>query len=308
VTRIDLHAHVVPPAYRDQLPAGGDAAALDVPGAEQLLGDMDRWEIDGCVISMGGNLAGDAGDASLARLVNEGLAEIAGAQPQRLGAIASLPLPDVDAALAELEYALDTLGLEGVLLLSNHRGVYLGERSLDPLFEELDRREVYCFVHPDFPPSQPLPHPGRWYEYPFDTTRAMVHMALNGAFDRYPRVKLQWAHLGGTIPFLARRISTQASRMPDVTAGMQEAEMISYFRQQWYDTGLSPYFGVVAATQDLVPIERIVFGTDWPWFPRPAHGSDLQPQLDAVGPDRAKIDFENARELVPRLVDRVTAD
>jgi len=307
LTRVDLHAHVVPKAYRDQLPAGSDTATLRVPGPEQLLEDMDRWEVDGCVISMGGNLAGDADDATLARLVNEGLAELVRAQPRRLGAIASLPLPDVDAALTELEFALDTLELEGVLLLSNHRGVYLGERRLDPLFEELDRRGAYCFVPPDFPPSQPLPHPGRWYEYPFDTTRAMVHMALNGAFDRYPRVKMQWAHLGGTIPFLARRISTQASRMPDVTAGMQEALLMTYFQRQWYDTGLSPYFGVVAATRDLVPVEQIVFGTDWPWFPRPEHGSDPQPHLDAVGPDRAKIDSDNARALVPKLVERVAS-
>lgn len=305
MTRIDLHAHVVPVDYRDQLPASHDAAAQSIPGADRLLEDMDRWQIDGCVISMGGNLAGTYDDARLARLVNEGLADIVREHSRRLGAIASLPLPDVDASLTELEYALDTLELDGVLLLSNYRGTYLGERILDPVFEELERRGVYCFVHPDFPPSQPLPHPGRWYEFPFDTTRAIVHMALNGGFDRYPSIRMQWAHLGGTTPFLARRISAQASRMPDVCAGMREAEMLTYFRRQWYDTGLSPYYGIVAAAQDLVPIEQIVFGTDWPWFPRPEHGSDPQPQLDAVGPDRAKIDCENARALVPRLVERV---
>lgn len=305
--RIDLHAHVVPSRYRDRLAANADEVALVVPGPEQLLADMERWRIDGCVISLGGNVQAGSDDAALVRLVNEGLADLVREQPHRLAAIASLPLPDVDASLRELEYALDTLDLDGVLLLSNSRGVYLGDRRLDPLFEELNRRGVYCFVHPDFPPAQPLPHPGRWYEFPFDTTRAMVHMALNGAFDRYPDVRMQWAHLGGTIPFLAHRISSQASRMADVTAGAAEPDLMTYFQRQWYDSGLSPHYGLVAAARDIVPIEKLVFGTDWPWFPRPASGDDPQPQLAAVGPDRTKIDWENARELVPRFVRRVTA-
>lgn len=308
MTRIDLHAHVIPSAYRERLRANGDGAALAVPGHDRLLADMDKWQIDGCVLSLGGNVQDGADDSVLTRLVNEGLAEIVRGQPRRLAAIASLPLPDVDAALRELEYALDTLEFEGVLLLSNSRGVYLGDPRLDPLFEELNRREVYCFVHPDFPPSQPLPHPGRWYEFPFDTTRAMVNMALSGAFDRYPSVRMQWAHLGGTIPFLARRISSQASRMAEVTANAEQAELLTYFRRQWYDTGLSPYYGLIEAVQDLVPVEKIVFGTDWPWFPRPPHGDDPQPQLDAVGPDRAKIDAENARALVPLFIERMKLD
>lgn len=305
MTRIDLHAHVVPSRYRDRLAMKEDEVALVVPGPERLLSDMDRWQIDGCVLSLGGNVQAGSDDSMLVRLVNDGLADLVRERPRQLAALASLPLPDVDASLRELEYALDTLGLDGVLLLSNSRGVYLGDRRLDPLFEELNRREAYCFVHPDFPPTQPLPHPGRWYEFPFDTTRAMVHMALNGAFDRYPAVRMQWAHLGGTVPFLAHRISSQASRMAEVTAGAAAPELMTYFRRQWYDTGLSPYHGLVAAARDLAPIEKIVFGTDWPWFPRPDLGDDPQPELAVVGPDRQKIDWVNARALVPGFVDRV---
>ena len=297
---------MLPPGYRALLGPGADPAALSTPSPEQLLSDMDRWEIDATVISLGG-MPDAALDARTAiRVLNEGYAQLVSEHPARLGALASVPLPDVDAALAELEYALDTLGLDGVLLCSNFRGVYLGDSRLEPFFAELERRRAYCFVHPEFPPDAPLPHPGRWYEYPFDTTRAMVNMALSGAFDRYPSVRMQWAHLGGTIPFLARRIDRQSARMPDVTAGMREG-MLAYFERQWYDTGLAPYYGTVAAARDLVPIEKIVFGTDWPWFPRPEHGSDPQPQLDALGPDRLKVEQQNAAALVSSLVDRARA-
>lgn len=304
--RIDLHTHVLPPPYRALLTDNADPAAASTPPPEQLLADIDRWEIDATVISLGGAPDPTLDLATALRTLNEGYADLVRAHPKRLGALASVPLPDVDAALAELEYALDTLKLDGVLLLSNHQGVYLGDPRLDPFFEELERRSAYCFVHPDFPPSSPLPHPGRWYEFPFDTTRAMVNMALNGAFDRYPNVRVQWAHLGGTIPFLARRIDSQSARMTDVVSGMED-RMMTYFRRQWYDTGLAPYYGMVAAARDLVPIEKLVFGTDWPWFPRPEHGTDPQPQLDAVGPDRVKIDHLNAHFLVPALVERLTA-
>jgi len=267
---------------------------------------MDAWEVDAAVISMGGPLRGSGTPAELARLLNEGFAELVREHPTRFGAIASLPLPDVDAALAELEHALDTLQLDGVLLLSNYQGVYLGDTRFDALFAELDRRGAYCFVHPDFPPVAPLPdHPGRWYEFPFDTTRAVVNCALSGTFDRCPNVRMQWAHLGGTIPFIANRIHNQAARMPDVCAGMQLG-MNDYFQRQWYDTGLSEYYGNLVATLGIAPIEHIVFGTDWPYTQLPEHGSDQQPALELLGHARPKVDAENAKALVPRLYERVS--
>ncbi len=304
MTRIDLHCHVFPPAYDAQLPAGGFRG---LPGPKELLSDMDRFEIDASVVSMGGPVHGGRSPAELCRLVNEGYAELVAEHPARLGALASLPLPDVDAALAELDYALDTLGLDGVLLLSNHEGVYLGDERLEPLFAELDRRAAYCFVHPDFPPDWPLPqHPGRWYEFPFDTTRAMVNLALSGGFDRFPNVRMQWAHLGGTVPYLARRIDNQSRHMPDAVSKMSSS-MLECFSRQYYDTGLSAYYGTVAATLGITSLSHVVFGTDWPWYERPEHGSDPEPELSVLGPDRAQVDSLNAASLVPALAARMSA-
>ena len=98
----------------------------------------------------------------------------------RLGALAVLPLPDVDAALAEIAHALDVLDLDGVGLLSNYRGVYLGDPRLEPVMAELDRRKAVAFVHPTIPPpwdAFTLDIPAPVLEYTFDSTRmsAIAH-------------------------------------------------------------------------------------------------------------------------------------
>jgi 6-methylsalicylate decarboxylase len=303
MTRIDLHCHVFPPAYRELV----DTELRPPPPYTDLLAHMDAWEIDAAVLSSGGPLSGPHPLPELTRVINEGFAELVRDHATRFGAIANTPLPDVDAALAELEHAFDTLGLDGVLLLSNYEGVYLGDPRLDPFFDELERRRAYCFVHPDFPPSWPLPdHPGRWYEFPFDTTRALVNCALMGTLDRCPNVRLQWAHLGGTIPFLANRIHNQSWVMPHERTHMQHG-MNHYFARQWYDSGLADYHGNLLSALGIAPIENIVFGTDWPYIPLPEHGRDPQPALSLFGHARAKVDSENAHALVPRLYERVAA-
>ncbi|HZV51859.1 MAG TPA: amidohydrolase family protein [Candidatus Dormibacteraeota bacterium] len=301
MTRIDLHCHVFPANYRNQLPPN----VKPPPPEAELLAYMDVWGIDAAVLSSGGPLVGERPAPELSRLINEGYAELVRTHPSRFGALACMPLPNVDAALTELEHALDTLGLNGVLLLSNYQGIYLGDPRLDPFFEELERRGAYCFVHPDFPPTWPLAgHPGRWYEFPFDTTRALVNLALSGTLDRCPSVRLQWAHLGGTVPFIANRIHNQAAVMPDRTARMS-AGMREYFARQYYDTAQADSYGNLIAALGIAPIEHIVFGTDWPYVHVPEHGSDPQPALGIFGLARPRVDGANARALVPRLCERV---
>src|SRR4051794_35520301 len=125
-TRIDLHAHVIPPVYRDGL-RGPDGTPPPLPSAtlDGLEAMMARYAIDAAVITPGppGVFHGDQGRANeLARAVNEELAGIAHRAPARFAALATLPLPDPGAALAELAHAVDVLGMDGVWLLSNVAG------------------------------------------------------------------------------------------------------------------------------------------------------------------------------------------
>src|SRR5450432_4382292 len=142
---IDVHHHILPDFFwretNDQhAPVGGIAPA---PWSrDSTLSFMDEAEIDVAVTSIstpGVHVGDDARARSLARRCNELSAKLVQARPNRLGGFAALPLPDVDGALEELAYALDTLKLDGVVLFSNSNGVYLGDKSFEPVFAELER-------------------------------------------------------------------------------------------------------------------------------------------------------------------------
>jgi predicted TIM-barrel fold metal-dependent hydrolase len=266
---------------------------------------MDRHAIAAAVMSLAppGVWFGDSGLAKeLSRIVNEATAQLVKEAPQRFAGLAVLPLPEVDAALEELAYALDVLGLDGVALLSNVAGIYPGDERLEPVWTELDRRGAYVFLHPAAPMAPPpLPHHPIWlYEFPFDTTRALVNLVYSGTLERATRLRLQVSHLGGSAPFLAYRIASLAAREPD-QAGAAPSGALAALSRCWYDTGLSNHAAVVEATAGVVPFERIVFGTDWPYAALPASG-DPAPELSAFGDRRALLDSGNAAALVPRLL------
>ena len=296
--RIDCHVHVLPTAYRERL---GD---MPIPAGrrEDYERVMVRYGIDRAVISTGPPGALD-GDLELARLANVGIAELA-ADP-RFAGLATLPLPDVDAALAELARALDDLRLDGVMLLSNVGGTYLGDPALEPLLAELDRRGAYVFVHPGYPPyALPLDHPVWLYEFPFDTVRALANLVYTGALERHGRIRWQIAHLGGAGPMLAHRLASLADREPGL-AREAPAGAVEYLRRLYYDTGLADNAPALAATQALTSLDHVVFGTDWPYLALP-EGDDPAPALAALGEGRSGVDGIHAAALVPRLAEART--
>jgi 6-methylsalicylate decarboxylase len=306
VPRIDAHVHILPPDYRAEL----ERRSLLPPGIppwspELVDGLMARHDIDAAVLSLAppGVFFGDQGLADeLARLVNERTAEFVAAAPERFAGLAVLPLPDVDAALAELRHALDVLRLDGVALLSNLGGAYLGDPAWDPLFDELDRRGAYVFLHPAMP-RHPLPlpqHPVWLYEFPFDTTRAVVNLIYSGTLERCPRIRLQVAHLGGTATFLAHRIASLAAREPE-RASRAPAGALAQLRRLYYDTGLSNNAVALAATLEVADIGQVVFGTDWPYADLPPTGDPAPGLANLADADRARIDAANVAALVPRL-------
>jgi 6-methylsalicylate decarboxylase len=307
MARYDLHAHVLPDDYVAGLTLpDGRPFPLPPTTSDGLRETMARYEIDRAVVSTGppGAFLGDPGQSrDLARAANEGLAELTQAEPDRFAGLALLPLPDVDAAIAELSHALDTLQLDGVMLLSNVAGTYVGDPDWDPLFDELERRGTYTFLHPGFPPHQlPLAeHPVWLYEFPFETTRAIVNLVYSGTLMRCPRIRLQVAHLGGTVPFIAHRIASLEAREPAL-AEAAPAGALAYLSRLWYDTGLANNPPGLASTLEVTSIDHIVFGTDWPYCDLPAEGGDPAPDLAWLSADdRARVDSTNAAALVPRF-------
>ena len=213
---VDTHHHILPDFFFQATneadhPAGGVAPA---PWSRaSMLSFLDEAGIDVAVTSIstpGVHTGDDAAARALARRCNELAAEMIRDRPDRFGGFACLPLPDVDGALAELAYAFDDLRLDGVVLFSNARGVYLGDARFTPLFEELQRRAAVVFVHPN-PSPDPSAHalglPDNLIDFTADTTRAIAHLHYSNTFARTPDVKYVFAHAGGTVPFLAGRFA-----------------------------------------------------------------------------------------------------
>jgi predicted TIM-barrel fold metal-dependent hydrolase len=297
---------VTPQAYIDALPApGGNLPKPPVVGPDALLQMMERYAIVAAVISTGppGPFSGDQGRANeVARLANEEIAAVVNANRDRFAGLAMLPLPDPDAALAELAHALDTLGFDGVILLTHAGGTYLGDPSWEPLYAELDRRGTYVFLHPTVPANgMPLSHPVWLYEFPFDTTRALANLIYSGTFERFPNIRWQVAHLGGATTALADRIGSLADRTPD-EAKEAPAGAVDYLSRLYYDTGLANAELPYRAAAMLTAADHIVFGSDWPYLALPDEPGDPAPGLAFLNDnERAALDGANIGVLVPRF-------
>ena len=317
---IDVHHHIVPSAYIEALAGIGLTVVGGMPfpawDAETTLGVMDRNGIAFAVTSIsapGVHFGDDAFARDLARRCNEISAELVEEHPTRFGAFAVLPLPDVEGSLVELEYALDTLALDGVVLLSSQSdGRYLGDPAFDELMVELDRRQLVAFVHPTVPvTSEPirLDVPGPILEFTFDTTRATFSLVWNGTVERFPNIRFILSHAGGTVPFLAWRMS-----LLDLSPQMKERAPEGarhYLRRFYYDTALSANPHALRSLGELVPPSQVLFGSDYPFAPQPVTEISVVGIQKYDGFDesaRSAIGRETALALFPQLARRVRGE
>ena len=199
---------------------------------------------------------------AIARQVNDYGAELVARRPGRLGCLATLALPDVDAGLAEIRRCDDELGVDGVCLHSNFESIYLGDDRLLPIWEELDRRSAVVFVHPTTPEAAVLPGmPGPVEDYPADTTRSALHLVVAGHMARFTRVKVILSHGGGFLPYTASRFAELiASLNPDRSA----ASLLDEMGRFYFDTALVAPSGLPSLLGFARP-GHILFGTDYPY-------------------------------------------
>lgn len=245
---IDVHHHLVPCNYIEALNKIGVSNSLgrDFPdwSAEKSIEVMDANGIRVSVagLSSPGIFFGDADYTKLlARLCNEESAKLVSDYPDRFGAFATLCLPDVDASLPELEYCLDTLKLDGVVLLSNYNGKYTGDNDFRELYSELNRRKAVVYVHPtDTKGGNPLGNeiPTFLMEVTFDTARAIFNLIFNGILEEYPDIKWIFSHAGGVMPYIAWRVMLGQFIIPHAAEKAPQGVMM-YLKKLFYDTGLS---------------------------------------------------------------------
>ena len=310
--RIDFHRHVIPDVYLEAL----DQAAVRDPlhgvayprwDAGTDLGLMDRHGIRAAMVSItfpGVNFADGRAAARLTRACNEAMAQLIADHPTRYGAFALIPLPQVDAALREIDYALDVLGLDGVGLFTNHRGTYLGDPDFDRVFARLAERDTLITVHPAPPPATGQPAfglPAPLYEYPFDTTRAVANLLFSGTLDRHPGLRIILSDAGGTIPYLAKRFTYAATINPKL-APRQPHDLLGSLRRLYYETAMSANPSTLIALASFVGTDHILFGTDYPFMPESETADTIAGLGEFFGrPALANIEQNNAAALVPRL-------
>jgi predicted TIM-barrel fold metal-dependent hydrolase len=309
---IDVHHHILPEVFFRATndadnPVGGIAPA---PWSkESTLSYMDDAGTDVAITSIstpGVHMGDDAAASDLAKKVNEISAGLIQERPDRFGGFAALPLPDVDGALRALEHGLDVLKLDGVLLFSNARGIYLGDARFKPLFDELERRSAVVFVHPTASPdpaARSLGLPDSLIDFTADTTRAIAQMHYHNVFARTRNVKYIFSHAGGTIPYLATRFSIVDDM--NVIPGAEERGMAAdTLRRLYWDTALSWHPANLHMLRTVVGMSQVMFGSDYPYLRRDlaveCRGAvETSPELN--GKEREAVLAGNALKLFPRL-------
>jgi predicted TIM-barrel fold metal-dependent hydrolase len=308
---IDTHHHLLPDFFwrateNANAPIGGLAP---LPWSKEAsISFMDDAGIDFAVASLStpGVHTGDSAKArALARRCNEFSAELIHARPDRFGGFACLPLPDVDASLEELTYALDVLKLDGFVLFTNSNGVYLGDPALEPVFAELERRRTVVYVHPNPSPdaiAHSLGLPDNLLDFPADTNRAVAQMHYTNRFARTPNVKYIFSHAGGSIPYLAARFAI-IDEMGFIPGGEQRGSAAEMFRRIYWDTALAASDPVLRMLRDVAGINQVLYGTDFPYLRRDlavnskqkiAHSSELNDS------EKSAILETNALHFFPR--------
>ncbi|GAB3384521.1 amidohydrolase family protein [Amycolatopsis echigonensis] len=310
---IDVHAHFLTPQYVEAAIAAGHGSPDGMPGwpswdVAQHLDLMDRWGVATSLLSIsspGVHFGDDAAARTLARHVNDTGADIRRAHPGRFGHFASLPLPDVDGALAELAYALDELGADGVAVETNAGGRYLGDPAFDPLWTELAHRGTPVFVHPTSPPhaaATALGRPRPMLEFLYDTGRAVSDLVLSGTLSRHPGIPWIFTHGGGVLPLVAERL--ELFRTGFAGGDASGPTVPGQIRDLWFDIAGTPFPHQVPAFERAFGTERLLYGSDYCWTPSALVDAQLA-TVDAApqppGTTWRELTTRNGTRLFPRL-------
>lgn len=311
---IDIHCHILTESYKkfiiDNHGELEDGFALPVWNAKEHLSVMDACGIERSIVSVSSPhpYFGDLKSCTeVTRGMNEEAAELKRQYPDRFGFCASLPLPDIGASVEEIIYADDVLHADGVKLPSNCRGLYLGDPKTEPIWEEMNRRNLTVIIHPHKPDAVtdgvfsygPVP----LYEFLCDTTRAVMNLMAYGIPMRYPNVKIVVPHCGSFLPNIASRME---SLQPVLAAqGLLEKpiDVRANIERLYFDLAGTPAPDLLPFLLTITTPDKIMYGGDFPFTPAALVKKNLE---DLVGflektpslrGHRDEILSENARRL-----------
>jgi predicted TIM-barrel fold metal-dependent hydrolase len=334
--KIDIYNHVMPRAVADRMrelsPAKGGIVkrVTSIPmlyDIEARIRMIDQWPGYQQVLTIANPpleaMAGPGDSPELARVANDELKKICDRRPDKFPAwVASLPLNNVEASLAEMDRAV-TRGARGIQIFTNVNGMPLDDPSLLPIFERAtNHHRVAIWMHPARD-ARTADYPGEAtskYEiwqvlgWPYETSVAMARLVFSGLFDKLPAVRIVTHHLGAMIPYFEGRVGplwdqlgtrTSDEDYSGIVAAMQAKgrRPIDYFRLFYNDTAVGGSCSAIRCGLDFFGAERVLFATDCPFDPEggPMFIRDTIAALDRLElPDRERdlVYFRNALALV----------
>ena len=278
--KIDIHAHAILPSFVQGLKKLGiDAAAeegypLPSWSEEAHLDFMRQAHIDYTVLSPATPHIYNGDErlsCEVAREINEETAALCRKYPEKFGFVAALPFPSIEGSLAEISYAMDKLGALGVKVPSNAGGIYLGDARWEKIFAELNRRKALVILHPS--PARELPRKGTvtgqvmaLFEYPADTTRAVVNLLASGMLERYPQVRLVVPHCGSFLPYMKQRAKAMFAMLAGMQM-MQPVDMEAGMQQLYYDLAGDPLPEAMDMLLKITDVSHLLYGSDFPYVP-----------------------------------------
>jgi 6-methylsalicylate decarboxylase len=308
--RIDVHHHLYPPQYIEEL---GSQLLADSPAGVSRPGDwspaksieeMDRNEVATSMLSLvpGVWFGDNAAARRRARECNEWAMQMAGDHPGRFGVFASLPLPDVDGCLREIEYAFDVLKVDGIGLITSVNDKYPGEERYAPVFDELNRRKAIVYFHPHCPACCRNLIPGvagAVLEFTMDTSRAITSLLFSGTLARCPDIRFIFSHSGGTMPLQVQRIVRLPSLDKRLAPRVPNGAMVE-LQKLYYETAQGVTSIALGSLLQIVSVSQLLFGSDFPF----RSASETVEGLMKYGfgeSDLAAINCGNAHRLFPHF-------
>jgi predicted TIM-barrel fold metal-dependent hydrolase len=295
--RIDVHSHFLPPFYRTALAENGHTHLDGMPAIPEWSLDrhlemMKIANVSKSILSISSpgthiNVQNPSLGINLTRQCNAYASSLKQQHPEKFGVWAALPLPDVEASLIEIGKCVEE-GVDGFGLLTNHHGIYVGDRSLDVVFDKLNEIGATVFIHPTKPcirnaadgtaqTTAALPfgeqYPVPIFEFFFDTARAVINLFSTGTVDRCPKIKFIIPHSGGALPPLMTRFIQFSSVVPGGRVLNASTVRKQLEEQFYFDLAGFVFDGTSGGNGQLkaflegfdIPYQRLLYGSDFPF-------------------------------------------